>query len=353
MYTTPLVKDRGIKRVEANGLTLLRYMKPLPSCDPTGLYRCVVYKNDKLVAFTPPKMTPYEDFKKQVQLENAVAREYVDGTMVYAYQVDGAWCLGTRSTVDAKTCYRTGLARPFSAALATPTLDVLFRERAEQEGLFTKMDPTLVYVFSFMHPSAFNVNPGSGIYLVAAYRVDGDTAAPVEVADFQRPPLYPTASYEALERSVLAADHGLKGVVLYDPATDRYAKFMNPAYVHVNQLLVYANMNRNLAYHLRDGAALATILQLYPFLAANLADIQRYVATDFPKLLGESYKTCFVLRQKKHKDFPPMLKPHLYNLHSVFLNNLKPFGKRVNNYIVFNYVSKLKEKDLAFLIQHK
>ena len=37
-----------------------------------GLYRSIIIKNNKLVAFSPPKSIPYENYKNKYELKNSI-----------------------------------------------------------------------------------------------------------------------------------------------------------------------------------------------------------------------------------------------------------------------------------------
>ena len=48
----------------------------------TGLFRSVIYKNNKIMVVSPPKSISYDKFMTQHNLSECVVEEYVEGTMI-------------------------------------------------------------------------------------------------------------------------------------------------------------------------------------------------------------------------------------------------------------------------------
>jgi hypothetical protein len=72
-----------------------------------GLYRSVIFKNKKVVCFSPPKSIPYTEFCENNPISTVVVDEFMDGTMINVFY-DGEtnkWVIATRSIVGAKCVF--------------------------------------------------------------------------------------------------------------------------------------------------------------------------------------------------------------------------------------------------------
>ena len=95
--------------------------------DKTGLFRSLIFKNGKLVVFSPPKSVTPEMFNEKVLAMkdkeakvNISAEEFIEGTMINLFfdknnnenkeegevsEEEGEWEISTRSTVGAKMSF--------------------------------------------------------------------------------------------------------------------------------------------------------------------------------------------------------------------------------------------------------
>jgi hypothetical protein len=358
IYTVPYVESPGnIVATSKAGRTLLRYPSNSDGRyqDEFKNYRAVVYDEGRnVVAFTPPKMTLFENFVKEVPFERAQLREYIDGTMVYAYFCQGAWNLGTRSTLDAETTYRCGIAPPEGVAeLSPPPLVPHLKELALQQlnYLFPTMDVANTYVFSFIHPLAFNTIPRTGLYLIAVYKtLDGATVEELPLPDgFLTAPLVNAASYRDLQLFVANAPRDFKGVVMHDPTTGMFAKLIAPNFVYLHKLWVNPSVNRTLAYWLRkNDAKLVELLDAYPEFAPNVEKIKTAIVA-YGRVLYKDYVDCFIYKKKPLKEYPRQARNHLYHLHGMYLFELRDTRSKMSLYKVFEYLENLDGQATAEL----
>ena len=102
-----------------NGATykIIRYDKDFLTTDRThtcGLFRSVIHRNSKILAFAPPKAEELMKFQKTYAAEECKAEEYVEGTMINVFydgenRDNGEWEISTRSCVGANiTYFKTG-----------------------------------------------------------------------------------------------------------------------------------------------------------------------------------------------------------------------------------------------------
>mgnify|MGYP006218258787 CR=1 FL=1 len=56
--------------------------------------------------------------------------------------------------------------------------------------------------------------------------------------------------------------------------------------------------------------------------------------------------------QKALVDFPYNFKTHMYKIHEIYLNDLKPENKFVNKFVIVNYVNRLPPPRLMYSVNH-
>lgn len=349
MYKVPFIQHTGLRAVQKNGLTLVRYTKPLS--DPVlGLYRSAVFNNGRLVSFTPPKALEFEEFSSKHPIDTVRVEEFVDGTMVYAYH-DGEWRVGTRSVCDAETTYRCGMAVPYfnlPPAPAPPFIRDVFLEKVGA-GFFDALRQNCVYVFSFMSPLTFNVLKGDGVYLTAVYEIQDNEARLVDGGRLPPVVQYPKTytaftSYADLVECADEVPHTCKGFMLH--AGGERTKVVGTAYTQVKNLLDnQPNVNRCLLKLLRERRE-CELLALYPEFGLNVVQIRAGIKS-FTNGLYTNYLECFCAKARPLREYPPKYKPHMYELHKIYKEQLRPASRRVNKQEVVKYVAGLCNAQLA------
>jgi len=346
-YNVPFVESAtDLVETKKDGRTLLRYRSNSKErySDEFKHYRAVVYGDDKkVVAFTPPKMTLFENFVKEVPFERAELREYIDGTMVYAYFYQGEWKLGTRSTLDAETTYRCGIAPPEGVAELSPPSRVPHLKKLVLEQLkylFPSMDAANTYVFSFIHPLAFNTIRRTGLYLIAVYKpLDDTTVEELPLPDgFLTAPLINADSYRDLQLFVAQSPRDFKGVVMHDPSTGMFAKLIAPNFVYMHKLWVNPSVNRTVAFwHGSQSPKLDELLDAYPEFKVNLEKIKEAIIA-YGRVLYGHYQDCFIMKKTTLMQYPRGTRNRLYELHGIYLFELRPSLERMTLYRIFEYL---------------
>ena len=69
------------------------------------------------------------------------------------------------------------------------------------------------------------------------------------------------------------------------------------------------------------------------------------------KTLHDLYVDLHITKTKKIEEIDKMFYPHLYNLHGLFLSQLRPAGKRINLGEIQVYFHKQPWQRIAFLIR--
>lgn len=342
MHSVPYLENEGLRATTKDGLTLVRYQKPL--VDPAlSAYRSVIYEGAALVSFTPPKALPFEVFKAKYPIEQVRVEEFVDGAMVYAYFFQGSWRLGTRSVLDADTAYRCGTTLLKAPA---PTLRAAFLAKAGP-NFFDNLRTNRTYVFSLLTPLTFNVVKGDALYLTAVYEIEQDKATLVEdygalPPGVQVPPRHAFTEYQNVVECADEVPWTCKGFMLH--AGGERTKVVSSAFKKVAELLDNEpNVNRCLLKLMREHRE-HLFLDVYPEYRPNARQLQFSVKA-YTNALYSSYLDCFCAKTRPLREYAQ--KNQLWQLHQLYLHKLRPAGKRVNKQEVVQFVAGLSTPALA------
>ena len=355
-YNVPRIKHQGLREVECGPYTLVRYTKPLK--DPAlANYRSVVYKGDTLVAFSPPRSTSEREFQDTcASPSNAVVREYVDGMMIYVWFDNDSWKTSTRTCVEGDKVFRRGVDPVLKPEEKTnyvlpSTPHELFLKYISQFPIpfFDMLEKTFTYVFTLMDPTAFNVVKGNTqvCYLTNVYKIIDNQAIAVHLdmvlpsLPITAPTMYHFETYDEIKNYISLRSFSFKGFMVYDGATEKRLKILNPQYLEAHKLLnSKPNFNEivleAILVHKNDHI----IATFHEDFAKNIEAINRNILRCANFLYG-FYLECFIKKTKAHKDFPVLYRSHMYELHKMYLQSFRHLGFRMNKTVVLDYVKNI------------
>ena len=73
----------------------------------------------------------------------------------------------------------------------------------------------------------------------------------------------------------------------------------------------------------------------------------------FTNILLIHYIDCFINKSKPLSEYPPQYKSHMYELHNLYLRELKHTNKHMNLHYVMTYVNNLHPSKLIYSLIHK
>jgi len=163
---------------------IIRYNKEYLMDDlikSSGLFRSVIFNNNRLVSFSPPKSLRPDTFVATYkdQVKQCRAEQYIEGTMINVFYDQDAWEISTRSTVGAKIVF-------FRNDGNTTTFRDMFMDACNHVNLdFNYLDKTVCYSFILQHPENRIVSPivEKAIYLAKAYKIQGYTITEVNARE--------------------------------------------------------------------------------------------------------------------------------------------------------------------------
>lgn len=361
-------------RTDNSSYKVIRYDKELLCVDlisSYGLCRSVIVNsNNRVVGFAPPKSLKADNFiAKYVGLSsgNIVAEEFVEGTMINVFfdtsiGLTGGWEISTRNKVGANSSFYKGSK--------TKTFREMFMEAATECNLdINQLDKELCYSFVLQHPENRIVVPFNKpqLYLVAIYKiVNGDTnnvtVNGYNVEEFKNlfedknitikfPKIYKFENYSDLVEQFgsMNTPYDVVGVVIYNKTTGERTKIRNPVYEQVREL---RGNQPKLQYQylcLRKEGKVKDFLKYYPENKPEFSKFRDQVHL-FTQTLYSNYVSCYIKKEKPLIQFSEQYRTHMFNIHQVFMNDLREKKQFVNNTVVQKYVNELHPSLLMYCL---
>jgi len=352
---------------------VVRYDKNFLSIDliPTyGLCRSVIINSkNKVIGFAPPKSIPSENFiqKYSESTDRVVAEEFVEGTMVNVFWDDsigshGNWEISTRNTVGATSCFYKG--KP------SKTFREMFFEAAKEVNLeFSLLDKKYSYSFILQHPENRIVVPFKKptLYLAGVFSIVYENEQifvdAYDHQDFRKiffenklmnvkfPEQYSFSKYsELIEKyGSMNTSYDVVGVVLHNKVTGERSKIRNPVYEQVRNL---RGNQPKLQYQylcLRKEGKVSEFLKFYTENKKEFSGFREQVHL-FTNTLFSNYISCYIKKERPLKEFSEQYRTHMFNIHQIFINELREKKLFVKNIVVQKYVNELHPSILMYCL---
>ena len=349
---------------------VVRYDKNFLSCDliPTyGLCRSVIINSkNKVVGFSPPKSISSEQFiqKYNENTPGVVFEQFVEGTMINVFWDDsigleGGWEISTRNTV--------GATSSFYKSKQSKTFRDMFLEAASENKMdFSVLDNKYSYSFVVQHPENRIVVPFKNpqLYLVAVYSINNDNdIITVDAHDSQQfkeffsttsvkfPHYYTFHTYsDLIENSAsMNTRYDVVGVVLHNKLTGERSKIRNPVYEQVRNLRGNQPKLQYQYLSLRKEGRVGEFLKFYPESKKEFSGFRDQVHL-FTNTLFSNYVSCYIKKERPLKEFSDQYRTHMFNIHQIFINELREKKHFVTNTIVQKYVNELHPSLLMYCL---
>ena len=316
-----------------------------------GLVRSVIYSNQKINVFSPPKAINNTIFINKYREEDCVAEEFIEGTMINVfYDTDiNKWEIASKTSVGGNIAYFQD----------QPTFSELFNECCEE--LAINMDnfcKEYCYSFVMQHPKNKFVLPiiQKSLYLIAIYKIDNETYTIYQLpreehsknlGNVRLPIRYELISYNELVDvyGSMNTNINILGVMIYHKDGAR-TKIRNPNYECLKHL---RGNNPKIQYQylcLRKLDQVANYLKFFPESKAlfSVFRVQIHIFTDN---LYTNYIKCYIKKRKPLLEFPKQFRTHMYNLHIHYLSIVANKGY-INKQVVINYINALEPAKLMY-----
>ena len=351
--------------------SVIRYLKEFLCLDmiPTyGLCRSIILNSaNVVVGFAPPKSIPSDTFIKNHpdKTPHLVAQEFIEGTMINAFWdpsvgLGGGWEISTRNTVGATSSFFKGANRK--------TFRDMFLEAAKELNLsLDQLNKDLCYSFVLQHPENRIVVPFQkpDLYLVALYNikvVDGNTMVmsyPMSdlknfdwgTAAIKFPEIYEWNTYtELIEKyASMNTSYSTLGLVVYNNITCERMKIRNPVYEQVRNLRGNQPKLQYQYLSLRKEGKVADFLKFYPENKKEFSAFRDQVHL-FTSTLFANYVSCYIKKEKPLKEFSDQYRTHMFNIHKIYMDELREKKMFITNTTVINYVNNLHPSLLMYCL---
>ena len=349
-----------------NEYSIIRYDKEFLTSDliPTvGLLRSIVVDStNQVVSFSPPKSISYDMFinNNPDKSDHIVAEEFIEGTMINIFWdktsgLSGSWEFATRNTVGGEVSF-------YKSNFPAKTFRAMFLEAAQNNGFNLNMlNPTYCYSFVLQHPDNRIVVPfkQTQLYLVEVYEIINTADGTVNVfshdlnivksydgwneVSIKFPKVYDGwSSYEDLksEYANMNTSYNILGVIIKNKKTLERCKLRNPVYEYVRHLRGNQPKIQYQYLALRKEGKVGDFLKYYP---ENKKDFSYYrdKLHEFTNMLYQNYISCYIKKEKPLKEFPDHFRTHMFHIHKLYMDELKPKNDYVNNTVTIKYVNEL------------
>lgn len=341
--------------------SILKYNKSLLNEDEVkkiGKYRSVVYKNNQLLAFSPPKSINLITLMSKYLAKECYAEEIVEGTMINLfYDKDiQKWEIATKSSFGANTTfYRNTEPNPTNKTFRQLFFDVCKRINFDYSVLPTEYS----YSFVFQHPENRIVVPFSEckLYLIDAYLINEYKITELNEAEKTKllhttinnanvlaPQSYNFSSYEDLETLLhfMNEDYKNVGIMIYHTETKHRTKMRNPNYEFVRHLRGNQPKLQYRYLELRQKDQVAAYLRYFPEMYNEFNNFKKEIHT-FTDELYKKYISCYIKKEKPLLEYQEkQFHNHMYNLHhQLYKEKLKEKKQKITKEIVISYVNKI------------
>ena len=350
------------KKLNDDGLFLVKYLKPrllAGDYSTTGKFRSVITDGKKVCSYSPPKSLPLSAIAEE-SYSSFRLEELVEGTMINLFydMKSKDWIITTKSGIGGR--YK------FYAA-GKKTFRHMFLEAMVAQGLeFDNFDKDVCYSLVLQHPENRIVVPFSKpqLVLVAMYKFSGfvvsvlDTATckianmvyPRSISEF---PDYSGNSWTELVQyfNQMNLDYRITGVNVYDPKTGNRYKLRNPTYEYVRRLKGNHSKLQFQYYSLRHCGKVKEFLDYYPEHRREFSAMRESLH-HWTHQLWRNYVACYVRKEKPLIEFPKKFTNHMFNLHDIYINDLRTLGHFVSRQVVIMYVSSLEPARLMYSVNY-
>ena len=351
--------------------SVIRYLKDFLCLDmiPTyGLCRSVILNSlNNVVGFAPPKSIPSDSFIKMYpeKTNHLNAQEFIEGTMINAFWdpsigLTGGWEISTRNTVGARSSFFKG---PNNVTFR----DMFLEASTKNNLILDQLNKDLCYSFVLQHPNNRIVVPFNKpeLYLVAVYNIkiiDGNTMVlsyPMDdlkqynwgSSTIKFPQVYEWNTYsELIEKyASMNTSYSVLGFVVYNNLTGERMKVRNPVYEQVRSL---RGNQPKLQYQylcLRKEGKVADFLKFYPENKKDLSSFRDQVHL-FTNTLFANYASCYIKKEKPLKEFSEQYRTHMFNIHKIYMDDLREKKMFITNTTVKDYVNNLHPSLLMYCL---
>ena len=392
--------DGGLFRIvdknDDTGYSLIRYEKGTSKMDlpHSKWFRSVVWntKTNRPVCVAPPKASSQEfSFKTLEELSNAgiICQELLDGFMINCFRVVGDKTLHitSRSKLNAagKFYSEKSFRELFMDAYMNTSECPLYSETIVQDNSSDILSPdsskgevAVFYSFLVQHKEhrivknienncifvvhkgvvfedghmAFEDSPGT---FKGRFNIE-NIPFPVKLVKGSYAQIVgeeQTKEHTEVQRWIKnilqEKDWQFQGVVFKDASGNRW-RFRSEKYSAVKTLRGNSPTIRERFTQLYSQNLIPKYIEYYPDEMLQMT-VHLMFMNGITKILYDLYVDLHITKVKRADDIDKMYLPHLYNIHGLYLSQLRPVGKKININEITLYLHKQPWQRISFLIK--
>ena len=349
-----------VKTLEKEKLFIIKYDKSKLNIDNTktlGMFRSIITDGKNIISFSPQKSINYMDFKNVNTSNDCRIEKYIEGTMINLFinPLTSEWEIATRSVLGAFGKFFRDAKYSFRQ---------MFFETLESQGINLDLfDKKRSYSFVLQHKENKIVinHIVNKLYLTNVYEFDEfsvieqDTPTIAKTLNIPYPENFTNLnSWNDIEWKIANLEnkkkHNIVGIMVKNSTGER-TKIRNEAYDYVKKLKGNNPKMQFQYYSLRQLNSVKECLKFYPEYTELFSQYRDDLHT-WTRQLHQNYCDCFINKKQKLKTYPHQFKIHMWNLHQLYLNELKHQGKYMSFREVIYYVNDIHPAKLMYAVNY-
>ena len=344
-----------------DNLYLIRYKKDklnYTNYENLFKYRSVITDGSIVYSVAPTKSQNVNLFMKSNKFEDCIIEEFLEGTMMNCFYHNNQWKLATRSRIHADCKFSQSVDKTFK--------DMFFEAMTVCKLKFYDLNTKYMYTFVLQHPDNRIVVEFKkpNIALVEVKKYDGCKMEIMNIhtEEFEYlkdivtfPKIlhyYDSWQYLLKMMTYKHLHYSILGCIIKCKKTGIRAKIRNPNYEKVRYLKGNNPKIQFQYYNLRRMGKVRDYLYYFPEDKKKFEKL-RYELHIWTRELTFNYSSCYIKKSVRDlKQYPFQFRIHMYNLHQIYLNELRPFGSYVSKQVVINYVNNLEPAVLMYAMNY-
>ena len=300
----------------------------------------IIDENDKIICLSPIKSIDINDINVINNINNL--SYLIDGTMINLFYYKNEWIISTRSEIGGYNKWNQ-----------KKSFRKMFDDCSNIE--YDKLNKNFSYSFVMRHIENRNISPISEniLILINIFNyTDNNNIHTIKDINIINEELNflscNNLSYNEIDHIDIMKNnlpYYIKGFT-YELNNFRY-KWINPKYEKVKNLKGNHN-NINLSYlELRKNGKLKEYLQYFPEHNHHFYNLRSKIHK-LSNELFHNYRNLFIYKKNQINDIEYHLKPHMYNIHKLYLTDKNPITWDT----IKNYVNIMESKKLLFTLNY-
>jgi hypothetical protein len=165
------------------------------------------------------------------------------------------------------------------------------------------------------------------------------------------PEIYKYEKYSDLidKYASMNTPYHIVGVVIFNKLTGERTKIRNPVYEQVRNLRGNQPKIQYQYLCLRKEGKVGDFLKFYPENKKEFSSFRDQIHL-FTETLYSNYVSCYIKKEKPLKEFSEQYRTHMFNIHKMYLDDLREKKLFVTNSVVIKYVNEMHPSLLMYCL---